>query len=383
MSLLNDDSVPFPLTEENLQTLLRAINDSSPSDTRPMASSAVVQSTTPTLPRISSRYSNEDIFYRSPVPSSSHSRRFISSPLVLGRETDDSDTVSVSVSDVTSDSDSDGRGRGRQISRVPRTASTVASTPQGSVANFAARQAAALLGSAGRRPVQGLRHRRRLENARMLNNPHAVPPSAQDLLPTPTYSIRRIDDVDLQSYLSHTAITDSFLASIDQTLESRRQQRKQNIDRPHISRTLKDRVKRGHLTQPYLKSIEQDVREFIISISESSPSARQLESHVDHDAILSAALARQGLSSRSPSPSNLTRPTPPSAQYLLEKIIEIAPDSDKAERFSRWIVYQIAEYYKVSCYTKIIDNRQLPCVVLNVDGSHDFSEIPTPIWTVV
>ncbi|KAK9494135.1 hypothetical protein V1508DRAFT_413791 [Lipomyces doorenjongii] len=289
-------SQSFPLTEENLQALLRSIEDSSIS-----------------ISRSTSRTRGDNA----------------------------SDIYSLDISDATDVLPG--------VKRVPVPPSTIDSTPQGSVVNFSARQAAATLSSTGRRPVQGTRHRRRLENARMLHNANAVPPQPEDYLPTPTYAVRRIDK-NLADYLSTLQskipedVMSLFLADSN---------RRSGDRGPHIPKTLKERVKKGHLTQPYLKGLEENIREFVLSASAGERVA----------VVTNAERNRQ--------------------QFLLEKEITIEPDTDRAEAFSRWIVYQIAEYYRISCYTKIVDNRRIPCVVLNVDEGKPFNEVPRPIWTFV
>lgn len=235
----------------------------------------------------------------------------------------------------------------------------------------------------------------------MLHNPHAVPPSPQDYLPQPTYAVRRIDR-DLSSYLaSRTAITESFISEI----AAKEAHRAQEIaDRaaaePRIPKTLKERVKKGHLTQPFLKGLEEDIREFVVSAT--VPVVKEATSPVDREILAKAAMARRdGLKEVFTETKKPSRTIPSTEQYLLEKEIEIIPDSEKAEAFSRWIVYQIAEYYRLSCYSewllqvicsvfiltdsaaKIIDERRIPCVVLSVEGNTLFSEIPRAIWTYV
>ncbi|KAK9330567.1 hypothetical protein V1520DRAFT_340114 [Lipomyces starkeyi] len=296
-------SQPFPLTEENLQALLRSIEDSSISISR----------------------------------STSRTRR-----------DNASDIYSLDISDATDVLPG--------VRRAPVPPSTIDSTPQGSVVNFSARQAAARLSTTGRRPVQGTRHRRRLENARMLYNPHAVPPQPEDYLPTPTYAVRRIDK-NLADYLStlRSKIPEDVMSLF---LDD---DKRRNGDRgPHIPKTLKERVKKGHLTQPYLKGLEENIREFVLSATAGDRVA----------VVTNAERTRKGR-------NQLTQ------QFLLEKEITIEPDTDGAEAFSRWIVYQIAEYYRISCYTKIVDNKRIPCVILNVDENKSFNEVPRPIWTYV
>ncbi|KAK9375557.1 uncharacterized protein V1513DRAFT_442360 [Lipomyces chichibuensis] len=296
-------SQPFPLTEENLQALLRSIEDSSIS---------------------------------------------ISHSTSRARRDNVSDIYSLDISDATDVLPG--------VRRVPVPPSTIDSTPQGSVVNFSARQAAARLSTTGRRPVQGTRHRRRLENARMLYNPHAVPPKPEDYLPTPTYAVRRIDK-NLADYLStlHTKIPEDVMSLF---LEDHN--RRSGDRGPHIPKTLKERVKKGHLTQPYLKGLEENIREFVLS----APAGDRV------GVVTNAERNRKGQ-------NQLTQ------QFLLEKEITIEPDTDRAEAFSRWIVYQIAEYYRISCYTKIVDNKRIPCVILNVDESKPCNEVPRPIWTYV
>ncbi|KAK9485845.1 hypothetical protein V1527DRAFT_465699 [Lipomyces starkeyi] len=296
-------SQPFPLTEENLQALLRSIEDSSISISR----------------------------------STSRTRR-----------DNASDIYSLDISDATDVLPG--------VRRVPVPPSTIDSTPQGSVVNFSARQVAARLSSTGRRPVQGTRHRRRLENARMLYNPHAVPPQPEDYLPTPTYAVRRIDK-NLADYLSTLR---SKIPEDVMSLFLDDDKRRNGDRRPHIPKTLKERVKKGHLTQPYLKGLEENIREFVLSATAG-----------DRVAVVTNA-------ERSIKGQNQLTP-----QFLLEKEIRIEPDTDRAEAFSRWIVYQIAEYYRISCYTKIVDNKRIPCVILNVDENKSFNEVPQAIWTYV
>ncbi|KAK9365396.1 hypothetical protein V1509DRAFT_383507 [Lipomyces kononenkoae] len=312
MTLTNSAAMAqqFPLTEENLQALLRSIEDTSISVSR----------------------------------SSSRTRRDNASEIYTVDMSDGSEVLP-------------------GVRWAPTPPSTVVSTPQGSVVNLSARQAAARLGSSGRRPVQGSRHRRRLENARMLYNPHAVPPQPQDFLPTPTYAVRRIDK-NLADYLStlRTKFPEDVMA-----LYLEGENRRHGVREPHISKTLKERVKKGHLTQPYLKGLEENIREFVLSVLERGNAQLLLEN---------AGLVTnpdQGSSSRTGSTD----------QFLLEKEITIEPDTERAEAFSRWIVYQIAEYYSMSCYTKIVDNRHIPCVILSVDENRTLNEIPRPIWTYV
>ncbi|KAK9243502.1 hypothetical protein V1506DRAFT_544206 [Lipomyces tetrasporus] len=308
-------SQPFPLTEENLQALLRSIEDSRAS-----------------MSRSSSRTRNDNA----------------------------SDIYSLGISAPTDDVLPG-------VRRVPGPPSTVDSTPQGSVVNFSARQAAARLSTTGRRPVQGNRHRRRLENARMLYNPHAVPPQPQDYLPTPTYAVRRIDR-NLVDYLSTlgTKVHEDFLSLCNREDDKDDNNRRRNgRGGPHIPKTLKERVKRGHLTRPFLKALEEDIREFVLTadgqqLPPPPPPPASAERNIRGS---KSGAARQ--------------------QFLLEKEIPIVPDTDRAESFSRWIVYKIAEYYRMSCYTKIVNNRRVPCVILNVDGNELFGEVPRPIWTYV
>ncbi|KAK9323994.1 hypothetical protein V1517DRAFT_318978 [Lipomyces orientalis] len=305
-------SQPFPLTEENLQALLRSIDDSRAS-----------------MSRSSSRTRDDNV----------------------------SDIYSLDISAATDVLPG--------VRRVPEPPSTVDSTPQGSVVNFSARQAAARLSTTGRRPVQGNRHRRRLENARMLYNPHAVPPQPQDYLPTPTYAVRRIDR-NLVDYLStlRTKIPEDFMSLCNRDDDENNRQRN-GRGGPHIPKTLKERVKKGHLTRPFLQALEEDIREFVLTVpardGQQLPPAPASERNIDGR---KTGAARQ-------------------RQFLLEKEIPIVPDTDRAESFSRWIVYQIAEYYRISCYTKIVNDRRVPCVILNVDENEPFSEVPRPIWTYV
>ncbi|KAK7208624.1 hypothetical protein BZA70DRAFT_287922 [Myxozyma melibiosi] len=383
---MNDQNSPFPLTEENLQALLRAISDSSLSDspTAAAAASSVYASPSHSLPHTPLNH----VVYGTPP--------YASSPLAqrsrkVVEDVDDTDDTDVETASLTTVTDIAAPEGVRQVARV---ASTVVSTPQGSVVNFRTRQAAARIRTDGRRPVQGTRHRRRLENARMLYNPHAVPPTPQDYLPQPMYAIRRIDR-DLASYLaSRTPITESFLTELSAAEELRLQKIADKAAlEPRIPKTLKERVKKGHLTQPFLKGLEEDIREFVFSVH-SPEGEKDAEYSVDERELFAkAAIARRdGLSydeSSSTKPVKSENRDPkkkhkePKEQYLLEKEIEIEPDSEKAESFSRWIVYQIADYYRLSCYTKIVDDRRIPCVVLNVEQSSMFLEMPRAIWTFV
>ncbi|KAK9236960.1 hypothetical protein V1525DRAFT_405502 [Lipomyces kononenkoae] len=309
---------PFPLTEENLQALLRSIEDTSISVSR----------------------------------SSSRTRRDNASEVYSVDITDGSEVLP-------------------GVRWAPAPPSTVGSTPQGSVMNFSARQAAARLSTTGRRPVQGSRQRRRLENARMLYNPHAVPPQPQDFLPSPTYAVRRIDK-NLADYLStlRTKFPEDVMA-----LYLDGENRRNGVREPHIPKDLKERVKKGHLTQPYLKGLEENIREFVLSVLERGHAKLQEKAGVVTNADHKSSSSYDRTAS-DPSMGS-------TSQFLLEKEITIEPDTERAEAFSRWIVYQIAEYYSMSCYTKIVDNRRIPCVILNVDENRHLSEIPRPIWTYV
>ncbi|KAK9478029.1 hypothetical protein V1514DRAFT_332047 [Lipomyces japonicus] len=230
----------------------------------------------------------------------------------------------------------------REVGAAATTA-TEASTPEGSVVNFTARQRGARLRD-DQRPVQGNRHRRRLENARMLYNPHAVPPQPADFLPSPTYAVRRTDKNLADFVVLQQAKVPEDFSLYDNNFSDK-------DDRPHVvPRTLKDRVKKGHLTQPFLKSLEDVIREFVLTT------------------ITTAA----------------TDTNTGSQQFFYEKEVDFEADTERSDSFMRWIVYQIAEYYRVSCYTKVVSNgRRVPCVVLNPAVPATFTEPPRPIWSYV
>ncbi|KAK9451436.1 uncharacterized protein V1518DRAFT_408553 [Limtongia smithiae] len=364
MVLVDNRNAPLPLTEENLQALLLALSNTTMSDSHRTASVAVHGETSrrrhpqhPQRQRHQQRDVDSDVGFDDLVSVTSDTNTAMSSSTILSRE-------------------------------AP---STVYSTPQGSVVNFSARRAAAHLSIMERRPVQGTRQRRRLENSRMLYNPHAVPPTPQDYLPAPTYAVRRIDR-NLTEYLaSRTRVSEDFLDSF-YTKQLMRKQGMRDSQRI-IPRTLKERVKKGHLTQPFLKKLEEDVREFVRSApggDTAIPTAATKDLDVpDRDVLAAAALKRAGVQLMSVSVNNTPRLSATEAagnckqKFLLEKNIDIAEDTIKAEAFSRWIVYQIAEYYRIECYTKIVDERKVPCVIMSIDETKPSGGLPRPIWTII
>ncbi|KAK9457331.1 hypothetical protein V1511DRAFT_476195 [Dipodascopsis uninucleata] len=295
---LDLSSQSFPLTEENLQALLSAIGQ------------IPVQSPSSRLPHNDNDY--------------------------------DTYSESVSTSDIR---------RGRLALNGIRTrdvseARTIDSTPQGSVVNMAARRMAAHIGGlTGRsRPVQGTRHKRRLENERMLNNPHAVIPEPPDFLPGPTYMRRR--DADFKVFMATLQAKVPEFRAFEGIDEQDHQRSSTESIRPSLPRSLKDRVKRGHLTQPFVQSLEKDIREFVAYAHEHGPTG---------DAA---------------------------ASMIAERDIPVPEDTEKAESFMRWVIYQIASYYQVSCYTKLLDSKKVPCIVIDLERVVPENP-PAPIWAMI
>lgn len=154
---MNDQTAPFPLTEENLQALLRAISDSTISTSPPTSSANA--SPSHSLPHTPLNH----LVYGTPAHALSPLAQRSQTYRNIDTDDDEFDT-DIDTASLTTITDIAAPAGVRQILR---TTSTVVSSPQGSVINFAARRAAARIPNAGQRPVQGTRHRRRLENGKL------------------------------------------------------------------------------------------------------------------------------------------------------------------------------------------------------------------------
>ncbi|KAK9471683.1 uncharacterized protein V1510DRAFT_367272 [Dipodascopsis tothii] len=232
---------------------------------------------------------------------------------------------------------------------LARSVSTRNTSPAGSLANRTARLAAAHMDT-GRRPAQGGRVRRRLENARMLSNPHAVPPAPSDYR-GPGYAVRT--DWAFAEYLHAFRQAQGQIAPAAVEPPA-------SAD-PRLSRALKERLKRGHLTEPFLRGLEEKIRDFVVGAS-----------------VLGQRLAGGGTD---PSLGRLQKAH--RTLVVIEKELEIEADDARAEAFVRWVAHELAAYYRVLCYAKPVGDRDVLCVGVDAAEGDRAADMPRPVWTYV
>ncbi|KAK5070264.1 hypothetical protein LTR64_002103 [Lithohypha guttulata] len=227
---------------------------------------------------------------------------------------------------------------------------------------------------------EGSRQRRRWENDRLLNNPHAEPPLPQDWEIRPTYPVRRVP-----YFLAPLWDAAEFQRAIESHQKGRRNtrssKRKQNAGIPGmspfeedailISRDVRQRLKHARSAKGLLMDLEEDVRSFLVKWNEREIRLRE---EGLHDAPLSHTLPVRtkpkpvgndssalvtdneeevedeeivfvGRAGAITSDSPTRKRREEEENLLSEKLVCEGLESDKGAAFGRWLAHCIGRYY--------------------------------------
>lgn len=293
---------------------------------------------------------------------------------------------------------------------------------------------------------EGSRQRRRWENDRLLNNPHAEPPLPQDWEVRPTYPVRRIP-----YYLAPLWDAAEFQRAVESKLKGRRgtksaKRRAQSgmgvspfeEAASSIPKEIRSRLKHARSAKGMLQDLEENVRQFLSQWNEQERRLRQMGLHdaprpkhhhelphrpktaVRSDSAIHSDsededeeivfVGRAG-ATIIPDPSPTTKHEQ-SIEYetlLSDLLVHEGLEDDKAAGFGRWLTHCIGSYYglrtwSVTTNTTIdgdavmigmdagerkmrqayvgIDERVRGWMGSSLDSGRDF-ELPRPLWTMV
>ncbi|KAL7269027.1 hypothetical protein RUND412_008324 [Rhizina undulata] len=187
------------------------------------------------------------------------------------------------------------------------------------------------------RGKEGSRRRQRWENDRLLSNPHVTPPTAADWEPRPLHP-RRVVPYEYASLWDHPSFP------------RRAEVERQACDK--VPRELKYRLKKSHGAIGLLKSLEEEVRDFLLVKTEAEDQ--------DDGVLVYAESDDEGMkmdetdseeeivfiSRRKKDEKKRKREAMEREKVLFESLLE-----DQSASFGRWLVHSIAKYYGLQSWS--------------------------------
>ncbi|KAL2796473.1 R3H-associated N-terminal domain-containing protein [Aspergillus keveii] len=194
----------------------------------------------------------------------------------------------------------------------------------------------------------GSRRRQRWENDRLLHNPWATPPSPKDWLPQPTH----IRHEPMPYYLA--PLWDKHYAHLDRRT-SKQVASEEKIERHHIPKELRLKLKHARAARGMLQDLEEDIRQFIQRWNERQILRRKdgladAPSSSDEDSEDEVVfVGRNGQMHDSPDRKaklqNMREAMTSHNENHGEKMVFESLVDDRAAGFGRWLVHSIASYY--------------------------------------
>ncbi|KAK2865268.1 hypothetical protein FQN49_003740 [Arthroderma sp. PD_2] len=216
---------------------------------------------------------------------------------------------------------------------------------------------------------EGSRRRQRWENDRLLSNPWAQPPSANDWQVQPTYPRHN----PMPYYLA--TLWDSHKAAKEQA--RRRSKRKQgtsnktdagsaktanaNAELDKISKELRTKLKHARAARGLVQELEEEIRLFVQEWIDTQTwhQARERESDdsddsVDEDGRDEVVFTGRKMQQSTPRPTSRSQAT--STFTSGEKMVFESPAEDRAAGFGRWLVHSLASYYGLRTWSVTVGN---------------------------
>ncbi|PGG96497.1 hypothetical protein AJ79_09557 [Helicocarpus griseus UAMH5409] len=224
---------------------------------------------------------------------------------------------------------------------------------------------------------EGSRRRQRWENDRLLNNPWAQPPSANDWQIQPTYQHRSVP-----YYLA--PLWDTHFASKEHTKNSRKNN-KDNDSGSQIPKELRLKLKHARAARGMLRDLEEEIRRFVEKYHEkqavlrdegledapsplsddddkndrkNKPDEASDDSGSDDDEVV--FVGRKGQMHDSPSRKDRLRKLDADMGITKEpegeKMVFESLEEDRAAGFGRWLVHSLASYYGLRTWSVTVGN---------------------------
>ncbi|EFR05237.1 hypothetical protein MGYG_08249 [Nannizzia gypsea CBS 118893] len=216
---------------------------------------------------------------------------------------------------------------------------------------------------------EGSRRRQRWENDRLLSNPWAQPPSANDWEIQPTYPRHNPVPYYLASlWDSHQAAKEQARrrSKREQSTSEKRTKKKQkdgsakaahaNAELDKISKELRAKLKHARAARGLVQELEEEIRLFMQEWIETQTwrQAREPESECCSDDS-SGEEDEVVFVGRKMNPSN-SKQRRPSRALSGEKMVFESPVEDRAAGFGRWLVHSLASYYGLRTWSVTVGN---------------------------
>ncbi|KAG0635887.1 hypothetical protein HOY80DRAFT_926530 [Tuber brumale] len=212
------------------------------------------------------------------------------------------------------------------------------------------------------RGKEGSRRRQRWENDRLLSNPHAIPPTASDWEVRPLHPRRHVP-YEFASLYDHPKFLHNGNAAPNHRVAER------------MPRELKVRMKKARGAIGLLKSLEEEVRKFVLreqgeeKAGEEGEKDDPVDDESDEEIVFISKRAKQ-------------------LQLKSEKVLFESPVSDPGASFGRWLVHSIATYYGLKSWSITTGNpaKRIAYVGLKKDPKNSALAVkgmPKPLWLML
>ncbi|RPA93826.1 hypothetical protein L873DRAFT_1815361 [Choiromyces venosus 120613-1] len=212
------------------------------------------------------------------------------------------------------------------------------------------------------RGQEGSRRRQRWENDRLLSNPHAIPPTASDWEVRPLYPRRHVP-YEFASLYDHPKFPHKVAAIPNHQAGEK------------MPKELKVRMKKTRGAIGLLKSLEEEVRKFVLGEQDEVKAREEeekddvVDDESDEEIVFISRRAKQ-------------------FQLKTEKVLFESPVSDPGASFGRWLVHSIATYYGLKSWSITTGNpaKRIAYVGLKNDPKNSalvVKGIPKPLWLML
>ncbi|KAK8255429.1 R3H-associated N-terminal domain-containing protein [Phyllosticta capitalensis] len=225
---------------------------------------------------------------------------------------------------------------------------------------------------------EGSRQRRRWENDRLLNNPHAQPPLPSDWEIRPTYPVHSVP---------------YYLAPLwDAQLAPKAANKNRKANKPTVSKEeedaakalkeLRERLRQKRAAKNLLEDIEKEVRKFIENWEEQEQRDDQDSlDELDSDDEEIVFVGRNGqMNDMRAAEQELRR----------DKMVFDSLVGDRSGAFGRWLVHSIATYYNLDTWSITTGTPAKRQAYISIKGGKLKSghpakarPLPQPLWSMV
>ncbi|KAM5468197.1 hypothetical protein MauCBS54593_004938 [Microsporum audouinii] len=220
---------------------------------------------------------------------------------------------------------------------------------------------------------EGSRRRQRWENDRLLSNPWAQPPSANDWQVQPTHPRHNPVPYYLASlWDSHQAAKEQARRRSKRNQDSSDKKTKKkktegdakkthaNAELEKISKELRAKLKHARAARGLVQELEEEIRLFVREWVETQTwhRARETESERCSDDSEDGDDDEVVFTGRKMQQSTVQKQQPSSSLHALsgEKMVFESPAEDRAAGFGRWLVHSLASYYGLRTWSVTVGN---------------------------